>query len=170
MDIDGVLTDGVLYHFVDTAGGLVELKGIHAHDSISLTWLADAGIKTGFISGRISQGVAERAKALRVTYVYQHRLDKLNVFEEICRDAGAAAAGVLYIGDDLPDIPVLRAAGLGVAVANARPEVKAAAHLVTGARGGQAAVRETVEYLLKANGFWPKILSRFGVDSGRAKR
>ena len=174
MDVDGVLTSGILYHFVDTAGGLVELKGIHAQDSISLTWLADAGLKTGFISGRISQGVAERAKAVRVSDVYQHRLDKLVVFREICKDAGISPEEILYIGDDLPDIPVLKAAGLGVATANARPETIAAAHLATAVPGGQGALREVTEFVLQANGHWPKVLARFDaaglVDSPRPLR
>ncbi|MBI5208937.1 MAG: HAD hydrolase family protein [Elusimicrobia bacterium] len=161
MDVDGVLTSGVLWHFVDTAGNLVELKGIHAQDSIALAWLAEAGIKTGIISGRISSGVAERAKALKMSYIYQHRLDKKTVFDEICRDAGAAPDEALFMGDDIQDLPVMRAAGLAVAVPNARPEVRAAAHRVTRARGGDGAVRETAELVLRAQGLWRGILERF---------
>ena len=76
MDVDGVLTDGRIFHLVDTKGALVEFKGIHAQDSIGLSWLAQSGLKTGVISGRMSQGVAERLKILKMSYVFQHRLDK----------------------------------------------------------------------------------------------
>lgn len=161
MDIDGVLTNGAIFHFVDAGGKLVEFKGVHSQDSIALAWLAEAGIKTGFISGRISQGMEERLKLLKAGYIYQGRLDKIAVFEEICRSAGVSAAQTLYIGDDLPDIPVLRAAGLSLAVANARPQVKAAAHHVMRLPGGQGAVREAAEFLLQAQGLWQNILARF---------
>ncbi len=161
MDVDGVLTNGWLYHFVSAAGELVELKGVHSHDSISLTWLARAGLKTGLISGRVSKGMAERAKMLGMTYIYQHRLDKKNVFDEICRTEGIEARQALFIGDDLPDLPVLRAAGIGVAVANARPEVKASASWVTKAKGGEGAVREVAEFVLEARGLWEGVLEGF---------
>ena len=161
MDVDGVLTQGPLYHFVDTAGALVELKGIHAQDSIALAWLAESGIATGIISGRVSRGTEERMKMLKVSYIYQHRLDKSAVFAEILAKSGAAPEQVLYIGDDLPDIPVLTRAGIGVAVQDARPEVKAAADWVTQAEGGRAAVREVAEVVLRATGKWSAILKRY---------
>ncbi|MCX5794157.1 MAG: HAD hydrolase family protein [Elusimicrobia bacterium] len=161
MDVDGVLTDGRIFHLVDTKGRLVEFKGIHAQDSIGLSWLAQSGLKTGVISGRMSRGVAERMKLLKMAYVYQHRLDKKAVFDEICREARADPAEALYIGDDLPDLPVLRAAGVGVAVANARPEVRRAARWVTRRAGGDGAVREVAEALLKSQGLWAQVLGRF---------
>jgi 3-deoxy-D-manno-octulosonate 8-phosphate phosphatase (KDO 8-P phosphatase) len=162
MDVDGVLTDGRIFHFVDTKGRLVEFKGIHSQDSIGLSWLAQSGLKTGVISGRLSQGVAERMKILKMSYVCQHRLDKKPAFDEICRNARAAPKEALYIGDDLPDIPVLRAAGVGVAVANARPEVRRAASWVTRRAGGDGAVREVAEALLKSQGLWQEVLEKFG--------
>ena len=161
MDVDGVLTDGRIFHLVDTRGRLVEFKGIHAQDSIGLSWLAQSGLQTGVISGRMSQGVAERMKILKMTYIYQHRLDKKRVFDEICRRARAEPREALYIGDDLPDRPVLRAAGVGVAVANARPEVRRAARWVTRRSGGDGAVREVAEALLKSQGLWDKIREKF---------
>ncbi|MBI4375945.1 MAG: HAD hydrolase family protein [Elusimicrobia bacterium] len=164
MDIDGVLTNGWIFHFVDTAGGLVEFKGVHAQDSIALSWLAQCGIKTGFISGRQSRGMEERLKLVKASYIYQGRLDKKNVLEEICRDAGVSADEALYMGDDLPDVPVLKSVGLAAAPANARPEVKAAAHLVTRRAGGEGAVRELVELVLKAQGHWDGLLKRFEVS------
>ncbi len=160
MDVDGILTNGLLYHFVDTSGAIVEFKGIHTHDSIALTWLADSGLKTGIISGRHSRGMEERAKMLKMTYIFQHRLDKLQVFEEICRDARARPEEALFMGDDLPDIPVLNAAGLGLTVPNACPEAKAAAQWITRRRGGDGAVREMTELVLRAQGSWTRILER----------
>lgn len=162
MDIDGVFTDGLIYHLVDQAGRLVEFKGVHSQDSIAMAWLAQEGIKTGVISGRNSEGMSERLKMLKVSYIHQGRLDKINVFEGILREAGAAESEVLYIGDDLPDIPVLRRAGLAVSVPGGRPEVKAAAHWVTRADAGQGAVREVAELVLAAQGLWGNILSQFG--------
>ncbi|MDD5656245.1 MAG: HAD hydrolase family protein [Elusimicrobia bacterium] len=161
MDVDGVVTNGHIYHFVDTRGELVEFKGIHAQDSIALNWLAQMGLRTGVISGRLSKGVAERMKLLSMTYVYQHRLDKKAVLAEICRAAKAEPRDILYIGDDIQDLPVMRLAGVAVAVRNGRPEVRAAAHWVTAREGGDGAVREVAEALLKAQGLWQKVLAQF---------
>ena len=163
-DVDAVLTDGLIYHFVDPSGELVEFKGVHSHDSLSLHWLADAGLATGAISGRSSRGLEQRLKMLKCRYIYQGRLDKAVVFAEVLRLGSFQPGEVLYIGDDLPDLPVLRAAGLGVAPANARPEAKSAAAWVTRARGGEGVVREAAELVLKAQGRWDAVLSRF-IDS-----
>jgi YrbI family 3-deoxy-D-manno-octulosonate 8-phosphate phosphatase len=160
-DIDGVLTGGTIYHFVDTAGELVEFKGIHAQDSIALAWLAESGLVTGVISGRVSKGTDARLRILKVKHIYQHRLDKANVFKEILQSEGLSADQALYVGDDLPDLAVMRLAGIAVAPANARPEVKAGAHWVTKARGGEGAFREMVEALLKAQDLWTPILKRY---------
>jgi YrbI family 3-deoxy-D-manno-octulosonate 8-phosphate phosphatase len=160
-DVDGVLTSGTIYHFVDTAGELVEFKGIHAQDSIALAWLAESGLITGVISGRVSKGTDARLRILKVTHIYQHRLDKSVVFAEILKKEGLEPDQALYLGDDLPDLAVMTRAGLAVAPANARPEVKAAAHWVTKARGGDGALREAAEALLKARGLWAPILARY---------
>jgi YrbI family 3-deoxy-D-manno-octulosonate 8-phosphate phosphatase len=160
-DVDGVLTAGTIYHFVDTAAELVEFKGIHAQDSIALAWLAESGVATGVISGRVSKGTDARLRILKVKHIYQHRLDKAAVFAEILRAEGLEPEQALYVGDDLPDLAVLTRAGLAVAPANARPEVKAAAHWVTKARGGDGAFREMTEALLKAQGLWAAIVARY---------
>ena len=160
-DVDGVLTGGTIYHFVDTAGELVEFKGIHAQDSIALAWLAESGLITGVISGRISKGTDARLRILKVTHIYQHRLDKANVFAEILKAERLSPEQALYVGDDLPDLAVMTRCGLAVAPGNARPEVKAAAHWVTKARGGDGAFREMVEALLKAQGLWDAILAKY---------
>jgi YrbI family 3-deoxy-D-manno-octulosonate 8-phosphate phosphatase len=160
-DVDGVLTGGTIYHFVDPTGELVEFKGMHSHDSIALAWLAESGLITGVISGRVSKGTDARLRILKVKHIYQHRLDKAAVFAEILETEGLQASQVLYVGDDLPDLAVLTRAGLAVAPANARAEVKAAAHWVTRARGGDGAFREMTEALLKAQGLWSRIVTRY---------
>jgi 3-deoxy-D-manno-octulosonate 8-phosphate phosphatase (KDO 8-P phosphatase) len=161
LDIDGVLTDGLVYHLVDSGGTLIEFKGINAQDSIGLSWLTETGLRTGCISGRNSEGMHKRLEMLKVAYIYQGRLDKRFVFDEICRKADVAPSETLYIGDDIPDIPVLTACGVAVAPANARPEVKQAAHWVTKARCGEGAVREIAEYVLKAQGRWRQVLEKY---------
>lgn len=161
-DVDGVLTTGPIYHYVDPGSEeLVEFKGIHTHDSIALAWLAESGFITGVISGRTSKGIEARMKMLKVSHIHLHRLDKAAVLADILAATGLAPEQTLYMGDDLPDIAVLSRVGLGVAPANARPEVKAAAGWVTKARGGEAAFREAAELLLKAAGRWPDILARY---------
>ncbi|MHB2025877.1 MAG: KdsC family phosphatase [Elusimicrobiota bacterium] len=161
MDVDGVLTDGNICHFVDTSGELVEFKGMHSQDSISLTWLAECGVRTGFISGRMSAGTEKRLKMLKAGYIYQGRLDKLAVLDEIRAQSGIALERTLYIGDDLPDLPIISRVGLGIAVSDARPEVKSAAKWVTKSPGGRGAVREVAELVLKSKGLWNDILGRF---------
>ncbi|MFH2204452.1 MAG: HAD-IIIA family hydrolase [Elusimicrobiota bacterium] len=160
-DVDGVLTDGRLFHFVDTRGVLVEFKGVDTQDGIALAWMARAGLETGVISGRASRGFAARARMLRMKYVIQGASDKVPALEKILRRAKIPAEHVAFIGDDLPDIPVLRRVGWAVAPANARPEVKRCAHYVTRARGGEGAVRETVELILKSQGLWRDICQRY---------
>lgn len=161
-DVDGVLTAGIIYHLVDPGTSeLVEFKGIHAQDSIAMAWLAESGVATGVISGRVSRGTDARLRMLKVKHIYQHRLDKVAVFEEILDAEGLKPSQALYVGDDIPDVPVLTRAGLAVAPANARPEAKAAAHWVTKRSGGDGAFREMTEELLKARGLWAPILERY---------
>ncbi|OGS40633.1 MAG: hypothetical protein A2506_04690 [Elusimicrobia bacterium RIFOXYD12_FULL_66_9] len=160
-DVDGVMTGGTIYHFVDTAGELVEFKGIHAQDSIAMAWLAESGLVTGVISGRISKGTEARLKNLKVKHIYQHRLDKANVLAEIMKAEGLTKEAVAYLGDDLPDLAVMSKVGLSVAPANSRPEVLSAADWVTKARGGDGAFREFAELILKTQGLWPDILARY---------
>lgn len=162
MDVDGVLTDGKLYHMLGADGELVELKGVDTQDGIALVWLAAAGIRTGVISGRRSDGFAARAKMLKMTYVVQGTTEKLPAWRDILRRAGAGEDEAAFIGDDLPDLPLVRRAGVGVAVANARPELKKAASYVTKAPGGAGALREFCELALKARGQWDAVLARYG--------
>jgi 3-deoxy-D-manno-octulosonate 8-phosphate phosphatase (KDO 8-P phosphatase) len=165
MDVDGVMTDGRLYYMPAPNGEVVETKGFDSHDGVGLLICQKMGIVTGVITGRESPATTERAKLLNMRYVYQGRLEKVEAFEEILKDAGIRAAQTAYIGDDFTDVPLLRRAGLGVATANARKEVKGAAHYTTKASGGHGAVREVVEMILKSQGVWEKVINKFFKDS-----
>ena len=164
MDVDGVLTDGRLYNVPGPNGEMVETKGFDSQDGIALQWLAWKGIKTGLISGRVSPAAAERARQCKFAYVYQGHVEKIPILEEIVGDCRLQKHEMAYIGDDLTDIVVMRRVGFAVATANARPEVKRAAHYVTMAEGGHGAVREVAELLLRAQGHWEEILKKYEVD------
>jgi 3-deoxy-D-manno-octulosonate 8-phosphate phosphatase (KDO 8-P phosphatase) len=163
MDVDGVLTDGKLINVPDAAGNMVETKGFDSQDGISLQWMSWKGIATGLISGRVSPATAERAKQCNFRYVYQGHIEKIPILDEIMADAGLAKEQVAYIGDDLTDMVVMRRVGLAIATANARPEVKAQAHYVTSVPGGSGAVREVVELILRAQGYWEEILRKYEI-------
>jgi 3-deoxy-D-manno-octulosonate 8-phosphate phosphatase (KDO 8-P phosphatase) len=160
-DVDGVMTNGVIYHFVDPTGELVEFKGIHAQDSIAMAWLTESGLTTGVISGRVSKGTEARLKNLKVKHICQHRLDKAAVLAEILAAENVDASQVVYVGDDIPDLAVMPRVGVAVAPANARPEVKAAAHVVTKASGGDGAFRELVERILRSQGLWDAVIKKY---------
>jgi 3-deoxy-D-manno-octulosonate 8-phosphate phosphatase (KDO 8-P phosphatase) len=161
MDVDGVLTDGKLLNVPDAAGNMVETKGFDSQDGISLQWMSWKGIATGLISGRVSPATVERAKQCKMRYVYQGHIEKIPILEEIMADAGCTKEQVAYIGDDLTDVVVMHRVGLAIATANARPEVKAHAHHVTAVPGGSGAVREVVELILQAQGYWQEILRKY---------
>ncbi len=157
LDVDGVLTNGLvcLQGFPD--GTVQELKLFHSQDGAGLTMARDAGLRTGVITGRDSAAMKRRAKETGMEFVYQGRAEKIPAYEEILRVAGLEDSAVAYAGDDLPDLPVLRRVGLAVAVANAVPEVKRAAHFVTKRAGGDGAVRELIELILKVQGKWDAV-------------
>ena len=163
MDVDGVLTDGKLYNVPDASGRMVETKGFDSQDGIALQWLHAAGVRAGVISGRLSPATDERCRQCRIEYVYQGHVEKIPVFEEILSKAGVTAEQVAYVGDDLTDVVIMRRVGLAIATANARPEAKRCAHLVTEKSGGNGAVREVVELILQAQGRWEEILEKYEV-------
>ena len=161
MDVDGVLTNGKLYHFPDEEGNMIETKGFDSQDGIALQWMQWKGLRTGVISGRESLATMERARQTKINYVYQGHLEKVPVLEEILEKSGLQPDEVAYMGDDLTDLVVMRRVGFAIAVANARPEVKREAHYITERSGGEGAVREVVELILDAWGFWGEILSKY---------
>lgn len=163
MDVDGVLTDGGLYQVPAPDGSMAETKRFDSQDGIALQWLSWYGIETGVISGRVSPATEARAKQVRMRYVYQGHIEKIPILDEIVRESGVALDEIAYMGDDLTDIVVMNRVGFALAPANARPEVKPAAHYVTATAGGSGAVREVVEMLLQAQGRWVEILTKYEV-------
>ncbi len=157
LDVDGVLTDGGIFLGPDGA----EMKRFDVQDGSGIVYLKRAGLGVAIISGRRAAAVDARARELGIDDVYQGFHRKLEAFEEIREKRGLRAEEMACIGDDLPDIPLMRTAGLGIAVANARPEVIDVADHVTGAAGGAGAVREAAEWLLKLQGRWDGILARY---------
>jgi 3-deoxy-D-manno-octulosonate 8-phosphate phosphatase (KDO 8-P phosphatase) len=165
MDVDGVLTDGRLYNVPDAQGNMAETKGFDSQDGIALQWCALLGIKTGVISGRISPATTERARQTKMVYVYQGHTEKIPILEEILADSKIDKDEIAYIGDDLTDVVIMHRVGLGIATANARPEVKREAHYVTAVPGGQGAVREAIELIFRARGQWEQILAKYELAS-----
>jgi 3-deoxy-D-manno-octulosonate 8-phosphate phosphatase (KDO 8-P phosphatase) len=157
LDVDGVLTDGAI--IVDANG--VETKQFHVRDGAAIAYWRRLGKRVAIISGRTCRAVDHRAAELGIDRVYQGRLDKRNVLEEILALESLTAPQACFVGDDLADLPPMQTAGLAVAVADAVPEVRAAAHYVTRTAGGHGAVREVVEWILKAQGQWTAVLQRY---------
>jgi 3-deoxy-D-manno-octulosonate 8-phosphate phosphatase (KDO 8-P phosphatase) len=174
-DVDGVMTDGTIFLFPAPAGvtqaireataakadsggfsvssdEYLEAKGFHAHDGTGFSLAKLGGLKTGIITKRISETVRIRARDLRIDHVYQGQHDKVSAMMEIAAKEGVTVQEIAFVGDDIIDLPPMRAAGLAIAVANAREEVKDEAHVVVDHRGGEGAVRDAIEYILKAKG------------------
>ncbi len=159
MDVDGVLTDGRIWLFSRSDGTASEIKGFSAYDGAGLKLARAAGLRTGLITGRESSAVSQRARECEIEFVYMKRATKLSAYEEILQATGASDAEVAYVGDDLPDLPLIERVGFAAAVANAAPEVKRAAHYVTSRSGGDGAVREVIELIVKAQGKWTEAAS-----------
>lgn len=157
MDVDGVLTDGKL-HF--TSDGQ-EFKTFDVLDGHGIAMAQRAGLLIGFVSGRPSAATTKRAADLGVAIVMQAAINKMEMVEEIKRTRGLRDGEIGFIGDELVDLPVLRRVGLAVAVPNAVDEVKRVAHYVTQRQGGDGAVREVIEMVLKAQGSWKKVIAKY---------
>ena len=160
MDVDGVLTDGKL-SFVPNGEELVEVKSFSVLDGAGIALAHRAGLKTGWVSARGSPVVKKRATELSVEFVYLEVRDKRSALDEILADSGIASERVCFIGDEVVDLPAMTRIRFPVAVANAASEVKARAAYVTRASGGDGAVRETIELILKAQGKWDAAIAEF---------
>lgn len=163
MDVDGVMTNGHLYLLPGPDGSMVETKGFDAQDGIALRWLTWYGFKTGVISGRESPATAARASQVGMSWVFQGHIEKIPLFEQVLKESGVAAEEIAYVGDDLTDVVLFRRAGLSIATANARTEVKRCAMAVTEAPGGAGAIREVCELLLKGHDKWDELLKKYEV-------
>lgn len=160
MDVDGTMTDGSVTLLSQTDGTALEIKTFDAHDGQGLTLAQTAGLRTGCITGRESAALLRRAHEMRMEFIYMKQPLKMPAYEEILRNAGLSDSAVAFIGDDLPDIPLMRRAGLSIAVGDAVPEVKEAAHYTTKAFAGRGAIREAVELILKSKGIWEAMIDK----------
>jgi 3-deoxy-D-manno-octulosonate 8-phosphate phosphatase (KDO 8-P phosphatase) len=157
MDCDGVLTDGRIWLFENGE----EQKGFHTRDGLGIELWHRAGLKSGIISGRKSNAVERRARGLGMSFVVQGVEDKVQAFKETVAQAGVTNEEVAFIGDDLNDIPLMLRSGFAVAVADAATEARERAHYVTKLNGGQGAVREVIELILKAQGRWDALTADY---------
>jgi 3-deoxy-D-manno-octulosonate 8-phosphate phosphatase (KDO 8-P phosphatase) len=160
MDVDGTMTDGSVTLLSQNDGTALEIKTFDAHDGQGLTLAHTAGLCTGCITGRESSALMRRAQEMKMEFIYMKQPLKMPAYEEILRKAGVADIAVGYVGDDLPDIPLMKRAGLAIAVGDAVPEVKKAAHYTTKAHAGRGAVREAVELILKSKGIWEEMIDK----------
>jgi 3-deoxy-D-manno-octulosonate 8-phosphate phosphatase (KDO 8-P phosphatase) len=160
MDVDGTLTDGSVTLASQNDGSALEIKTFDAHDGQGLTLAVTAGLRTGVITGRSSPALRRRCKELDVEFVYEKQGHKIAAYEDVLRKTGAQESEVAYLGDDLPDLEVMRRVGLAVAVANASPEVRRGAHYTTKATGGKGAARELIEIILKSKGIWDEMIDK----------
>ncbi len=154
MDVDGVLTTGAITVGPDGQ----EWKTFYVRDGAALAYWHRMGRRSAILSGRSAEPVFHRAAELGVHRVIQGRLDKARAIRELIAAEAVSPEQTCFIGDDLPDLKAMHEVGLAVAVADAVPEVRAAAHHVTASPGGRGAVRELVEFLLRAQGLWDKVM------------
>ena len=157
LDCDGVMTDG---RIILLPGG-DETKAFDVKDGHAIVMAAREGLKTAIISGRASEAVRVRAKELGVAHLYERAWVKMEPYEKILSDEDLSDENVCYVGDDVVDIPLLRRAGLAVAVGDAVEEVKQFSHFVTEQRGGRGAVREVIEFVLRAQDKWDEAMKRY---------
>ena len=170
-DVDGVLTDGKIWTLPLTPDSLqgktFEPKGFHAHDGIGISLARIGGIHCGVVTKRSSEIVAERARALRMEYVYMGQDFKIKAVQDIMQRGAFTLDQIAYVGDDIIDLPVMRVCGLAIAAANARDQVKAAAHYITPNAGGEGAGRDAVDFVLQAHGILDQCIEEY-LDEHRA--
>ncbi len=153
LDVDGVLTDGSI--ILDNEGN--EYKSFHVRDGHGVKMLISAGIRVAIITGRYSRVVSRRAQELGITDVFQKCFDKNAAFTSLIEKYSLTEGDVAYVGDDIVDAPIMKRAGLAVAVADGDDEMKKFALLVTRHRGGRGAVREVTDLILKSKGVWERM-------------
>lgn len=156
-DVDGVFTDGGLYRSDDGQ----ESKRFHAMDGLGLKMLAGAGVDLAVITGRTSKVVEHRCAELDIRHVYQGQKDKLNAFESLLGKLGLDTTKVAYMGDDIIDMPPMRRAGLALTVPDACREVSDIAHWISNRRGGNGAVRDACEFILKSKQLYQQAIERY---------
>jgi len=169
-DVDGVLTDGQIFVLPGSDGHGIETKGFSAHDGLGISLARLDGIQIGIVTKRQSQTVALRARDLKLEFVYQGQSHKMDAICDILAKANITLDELAYVGDDIIDLPVMRVCGLAIASANARPQVKAAAHYVTPNPGGHGAGRDAVDFILNARGTLEKTIEAYLAADNAAAR
>jgi len=157
VDVDGVLTDGGIVYDVDGR----EIKRFHVRDGHGIKMLQRAGVEVGIITGRTSEVVAVRAKELGISIVLQGAADKVAAWKEIISGKGISPLETAYVGDDIVDVPLMRRVGFAASVADAESYVREAADFVSARSGGQGAVREIIEFVMRSSGAWEKVAARY---------
>ena len=161
-DVDGVMTDGGVYLGAPASGESVELKRFDIQDGLGVLMLRNAGLRVGIVTSRVSEAVRIRAEELQVDDLHQDpKADKLNALTAILERNGVGWDETAFLGDDLPDLAVLRRVGLPAVVGNATSDARAAAVWAAKKHGGPGAVREFAEALLTARGQWADAVARY---------
>ena len=160
-DVDGVLTNGDITIIPNAEGKGTEVKSFSAHDGLGISLARLAGLKIGLVTKRTSQVVAIRARDLKIDHVYQGQSHKMEAVNQIVAAEHCTLDEIAYVGDDIIDLPVMRVVGLAIAVANARPQVKAAAHYVTPLPGGQGAGRDAIDFILAERGMLESTIEEY---------
>lgn len=169
-DVDGVLTNGEITVIPQPDGSAIETKGFHAHDGLGISLARLGGVRTGIITKRNSATVAIRARDLKFEFVYQGQAHKMQAVDDIMAKTNLNLTEIAYVGDDIVDLPVMRRCGLAIATANARAEVKAAAHWVTPLAGGFGAGRDAIDFILTAQGSLARVIEQYLDDSNPTAR
>ncbi|MGI2326078.1 MULTISPECIES: KdsC family phosphatase [Methylococcus] len=156
-DVDGVLTDGTLFFDLQR----IEYKAFHTRDGLGIRLLRESGVEVAVISGRESEIVRRRMESLGVRHCFQGCEDKLEAFGRLQTELGLTDAQIAHVGDDLPDVPLFRRAGLAVAVADAHPVAAKRAHWLTARNGGNGAAREVCDLIMHAQGTLDLAMARF---------
>jgi 3-deoxy-D-manno-octulosonate 8-phosphate phosphatase (KDO 8-P phosphatase) len=167
-DVDGVLTDGQIFVIPNAEGHGIEAKGFAAHDGLGISLGRLGGLRIGIITKRQSQTVAIRANDLKLEFIYQGQSHKMNAIKDILQKTGHAIDQLAYVGDDIIDLPVMRLCGLSIATANARQQVKSAAHYVTPNAGGFGGARDAIDFILTAQGTLDKVIEQYLDESNAA--
>jgi 3-deoxy-D-manno-octulosonate 8-phosphate phosphatase (KDO 8-P phosphatase) len=167
-DVDGVLTDGQIFVIPGPDGHGIEAKGFAAHDGLGISLGRLGGLRIGIITKRQSQTVAIRANDLKLEFIYQGQSHKMSAIRDILAKTGYTIDQLAYVGDDIIDLPVMRQCGLSIATANARKEVKSAAHFVTPNPGGFGAGRDAIDFILTAQGTLEKVIEQYLDESNAA--
>jgi 3-deoxy-D-manno-octulosonate 8-phosphate phosphatase (KDO 8-P phosphatase) len=167
-DVDGVLTDGQIFVIPNAEGHGIEAKGFAAHDGLGISLGRLGGLRIGIITKRQSQTVAIRANDLKLEFIYQGQSHKMNAIKDILQKTGHTIDQLAYVGDDIIDLPVMRQCGLAIATANARQQVKSAAHYVTPNAGGFGGARDAIDFILTAQGNLDKVIEQYLDESNTA--